>query len=259
LVKIDTIIHRADVPRTFGDRAGRYLQYRFIALIGATYRIQDLDISIEIAQFADDTHAYGWYALDRPDGAEVVTLGAEGYVEGNSLYFTQNNIVVTLSSLDGMDRAGDAMRLLAVTVSSRIGPVHPLPAQFAFFPEANRISPSQKFIPRDFLNIPDLNDVFTVDYLIDADTLVLFLTEDSSGEKYIGTMQFATSIGGSMAPTIPMKFDSDYGLVLDHPPAGRVLVGLKNFRLIGASGYDPTRDGTFVKKWVDGFASMVLP
>jgi len=246
-----SILTRSQAYERLGQLANQYWEYGFIGLGTATYTSGDVRVSAEIAQFEDAVHAYGFYSLVRPEGIATLQLGSEGYQQGHSLYFTQQEYVVTLSSLNESTQALPVMDLLAKSVSERIGDSAAVPLMFTLFPREHRIPASGKFFPVKFLDIPGLHAVFSVDYVIDGDSLTLFIAPDSSGEQFMNLTDYASSIGQMKLHPHGLGLDDGYSLSFPHPTYGVILAGLKQHELIGVVGYNHQTYGALVRKWVD--------
>lgn len=240
---------RAEAHEMPGEPAARYLAFGLVGRSTRNYVVSDIEISAQIAQFATSNDAYGLYAASRPDGITTFRLGAEGYVRGNAMHFTQRECVVSLTAEDEREAAADAMRLLAVTISTLIGDSGWVPEAFALFPEADRIIPSDKYYPASFLEIAGLDEVFTSSYVRDGDTLLLFLASDRGGTKYLSLMESVARSGWPSEPAVGFEFDEGYGSVFEHPKYGPVAAGLKSLRLIGAVGYRAEHDQANMRQW----------
>ncbi len=246
------IILGAEASESLDSSADLYRDYQLVGLVTTRYEVKGATVFVEIAQCATGTDAYGLYALTRPHGIDTYHLGVEGYLLGNSLYFTQEQYVVTLSTFDETENGPDAMRLLAVTISARIGTAGAIPDQFGLFPDENRVLPSARYYRTGFPDIPGLEQVFTVSYLFGSDTLLLFLAEDKGGTKFLGVREYAGRTASRTSPATDFAFDDNYGLTFSDEKHGVVLAGLKNLILVGAIGYDASRNEALVRRWIDG-------
>ena len=132
-------------------------------------------------------------------------------------------------------------------------------ADFALLPTANRVPGSEKFVESRFLDVPELNFVYTADYNISGDKFQLFMTRDYSGIKYINLRAAAGSIGDLESCSPPVVFDDDYGFAYDHPDYGPITVGLKNSRLVGIMGTDSKIPVTVFAAWVTHLPKPIPP
>ncbi|MBD3258146.1 hypothetical protein GF377_06910 [candidate division GN15 bacterium] len=115
------------------------------------------------------------------------------------------------------------------------------------FPSQYLIDDSFETHDSAYLGINGLNDVLTAQYVIDGIQVVLFVTEDRSGAKYLLLTEFATT--QSQVRPAPMPFDAGYSVLFNHLRAGRVLSGLKAGYLVGMVGYRDSM-AEFTDRWI---------
>ncbi len=238
------------------DLAATMEQYSLVGLAAGLYKGGRFALTAQILQFLQPLDAFGYYSIERPDGADTTSLGTEGYLSGRTFKFTQSNYVVTLSSGDLGDSTLQNILPVAITISAAIGSSPPLPEQFGLFPEKNEVVPSNRYFAGRFLEIDDITGVFTVDYFLSGDSLRLFLTDDGAGTKLAALVKASGQTMESSPAPPDFVFDNGYGILFDQEPYGMILAGLKEGRLIGAIGYNPEKDAQFVSEWVNGFTGL---
>lgn len=246
---------RADqVQSRLGAGAERYLTYHMVGIAVAEYTVKGNQIRVEIAQFADDSYAYGFYASLRPDGIPSRGLGSESYEAGLTTRFVKAEYVVSLSCKDDSEGAVSAREVIAREIDNRIGGRRMIPSFYILFPWGHKIAPSAKFHPYQFLDVAGLNRVYTTSYLFGKDTLVLFLTVDRSGQKFIRLREYAESIGRTVASPKGFDFDQGYSVAFSYPGRGIIVAGMKNGKLVGAVGYNPRDNKKLVTGWIKGLS-----
>lgn len=246
------IVRPDRAPAYFGPTAESYLIYQFIGLTAGTYQVQGGLIFVEIAQFADDSYAYGFYAGQRPDDAQIQPFGVEGYTTGNSTYFTKGDYVVTLS-VDG-DPSGlqSTLRSLIVAIAGKIEGSPRPPGYYMLFPHSGQLAASQKYYPWEFLGVPRFNQVYTADYASADNRFTLFLTMDESGVRFLALKEYAETLGGSVSVAEGFGFEPGLSVMFNIPGKGQIVAGLVRSKLVGAVGYNPAADEKRVKGWVTG-------
>lgn len=246
-------IIRPDKARNYlGQTAEQYLTYQMIGLAATTYATKDNITYVEIAQFADNSYAYGFYASLRPDGIAVKKLGAESYTMADTVYFTKGEFVITLSPENDNKSGRDAIDMISRTIEKKIDARNTLPLLFMLFPYAGKIYPSTGYCPFRFLDIPGFDQVYTTSYLNNNDTLVLFLTMDGSGEKYLHLREYAQALGKTLSNPEGFSFDKDYSVAFNYPEKGVIVAGLVRGKLVGAIGYNPGTNQRLTTGWVKG-------
>jgi hypothetical protein len=248
---IETVLPR-DADSLLKERRDQYLSYDFTGLVRSAYEVNNVPVSVEIAQFGSLEDAYGFYAGLRPDGISVTPLGTESFLLGSHRYFTRGEFVVTLTIEKDDSSHLAAQTVLAQQINSRISGSASPPPFFMLFPSAKKIVPSNKYYRGNFLNVSGLDKVYTTSYFTGGDTAVLFLTMDESGDKFLRLKEHADSLGKvSPAPT-SFVFDNGYSISFTHPTKGNIVAGLVRQKLVGIIGYDPDKNDRLAASWVQG-------
>jgi len=256
LIKADSIkIIRPDkASEYFGEQAETYLNYHLIGVASTILYSGNEKIFAEIMQLGDENRAYGLYALTRPDGIPIKRIGVECYTDGNSTYMTKGEYFVTFSLDENSESGQKIVDSLLFNLAHSIDAQSIMPGQFMFFPYKGKIFPSNHYHPYQYLGIPLLSEVFTTSYTSDTNTLVLFLTKDESGEKFISLKDFASQNGKIVEnPKGGYKFDQGYSVAFEYPGKGVIIAGLVKGKLLGATGFRPYEDDKLVKLWIEGF------
>lgn len=120
-------------------------------------------------------------------------------------------------------------------------------AMIGKFPRQDLIENSFEHHAAAFMGIEGLDEVISARYVVKDDSLMLFLSEDHSGLRFLRLSEFAAS--QSQVRPAPVAFDEGYSVVFHHRDLGWTLGGLKGGYLVGAASY---RDSslTFISRWV---------
>jgi len=243
-------------PDSLGNYQGiddsLYLDFNVIGLASAEYVVKGVPIKAEIAQCTEPQDAYGLYSQFRPDGQEVGDVGDESFELGGTRYMVRGPYFITVRVLDAADSTSDAASLLAQEIISRLGTQPRMPAFFILFPSSDKIPSSTRYYAYRFLGIPGIDQVFTTDYLVQGDTVTLFLALDESGLKFLKMKEFAADHGETIDVPRIFEFDSGYSLYFDNPELGKVIAGLARQKLVGAVPYDSRTEEHKVASWVKG-------
>ena len=104
---------------------------------------------------------------------------------------------------------------------------------FTFFPDSNLIESSHLYHATGFLGHTDLEAVYTAGYRMGEDSVLLFVTKDRAGTKYLELVAFASQQSQVTLAPGEILFDEHYSLVFNHPAHKQVLTGLKGGWLVG--------------------------
>jgi len=242
-------IKAVDSKEHLGGSAGHYLDYNFIGLTTAKYIVKEIPISVEIAEFASPEDAYGHYSVLRPNGAALIKMGTESYSIGASRYITQGHYVITMSTEDTTNDAAIAVSLLAHETVTRITDKPALPNWYILFPYKDKIPASTRYYAYNYLNMPDFNKVYTTDFLVNKDTVTIFLTHDTTGEQFIKIMDYANTVKKLEVPAM-IDFDKGYSVSFLHPKYGIIIAGMAREKVVGIINYNPEKHYSFIQTWV---------
>ncbi len=246
-----TTVPASGIEDYVGETARDYTAYGALALASATYTVKQIPVYAEVVQFLTPVDAYGFYARLRPDGIELLSLGAEGYANGNSLYFTAGEYAVTVSVQEDTKEQHEARSLLAHEINSRITQCL-TPQFFLLFPSNHRVLPSMKYYTNQYLGIAGIDSVYTISYLMEGDSAVFFLTVDLTGKKYIGLKEYARSLGEITPAPESFPYYERSGFIFDHPDHGRIVAGLVRGKLVGIVPYRHESYEHLGSLWVTG-------
>jgi hypothetical protein len=244
--------------RTFvGDSLWEYIDggaelyhtYGFVKVSTADYRASDVELVLDLYEFATPDGAYGLYSMLRPDNPDLVPLGVEGFFTGSSLDFVKGNVIARVIGFDETPATGEAIRNLATQIASLLPGTTARPAMFDLFPQEGVIANTDKMIGESFLGYAFLKSVYTRDYVVGSDTLTLFVLNDPDG---IALAEWFTQVSEkerSPVSLVDLPFDENYSLLITNPYYGDVLAGLRKGKLVGVIKFSD-RHFKFVSDWL---------
>lgn len=158
--------------------ADLYLACDFEELQVAEYgNAQKASIIVEVYRHRTPRDAFGIYSQERLPAADILPVGAQGYIEKNILNFVTGRYYVKISSANTGAEDRDVLQTFATKVEERLDEKGGLPALLTAFPAEGKRGNSEKYISRNFLGYPFLNAVFTADYELAGRKFRLFIIE----------------------------------------------------------------------------------
>ena len=233
-----------------GASAEMYLVYQMVGITAAKYSVGDKSVYVEIAQVGDNSAAYGYYARIRADGVALEKIGAEAFVVGNSLYMTKGNFAATISADD--ESGLDAARAIATEIAGQIDADLMIPRFFILFPFSGKVNPSGQYHPYQFLGIPGVDQVYSVKYGFEGDTLTLFMSRDDTADRFEMFKKYAESVSESIEHPVNMAVAQDSVIAFHSTDHGLIVTGHVQEKLIGAVGYKPEKHERLVSGWFKG-------
>lgn len=233
-----------------GKWSDDYISYNCAGVAATKYDVDGVPVYVEIAQCAESQDAYGLYASRRPVGVPITPPGTESFTVGTTRYFTHSEYVVTLSTEKESDST--AVNTLAQSIDNGIELRPGMPTFFILFPYRYRVAASAHYYAYNFLDIPNFNQVFTIDYLTHGDTATLFLAPDESGEQYLSLRAYVKNSGGSSEVPSTILFEGGHGVSFEHPNGKRIIAGLARGKVVGIVGSKGLPEETLLSKWVEG-------
>ncbi len=247
-----TKITRKQALTSLGERAAEYLSSLMIGTVSVMYKVDEDTIRAEITQFASTDDAYGFYSRLRPDGIALDGIDSESYFYKNKYKFTKGVYAVSLSLKRKSKDALKSFRKLAVEIASQIE-VPPRAQQFfLLFPYRGQVVPSRKYYSRDFMGVDGLDSVYTINYASDSDTLILFLTMDTSGAKFVNFSEWAENFGEAGMAPVEFDFPSGHSISFEHPDRGQIVAGIVRKKIAGVIGYKRESGIQLCSGWVKG-------
>lgn len=233
------------------NNASDYLNSLVIGIVRTSFQYNDKDVSVEIAQFATSNDAYGYYSQRRPNGIALDSMGAESFLQNDTLFFTNADYVVSVTTTADTNRIV-TIREVGKLIDSKFTTLSRPPQFFILFPYKNQIVPSQRFYSRNFLNIEGLDSVYTIDYTVDEDTLTLLLSMDTTGTKLVKLAEWGEEFGQVNSVPKEIEYPGGFAESFTHPELGQFVVGMVNNKLAGVIGYKRPTGIQLVPRWIQG-------
>ncbi len=252
-------IERSSEIRTFkGESLFEYINggaeiyhtYDFIEVATATYKINGIEMVVDIYRFENPDNAYGLFASFRPDNPAFVQLGAEGFSSPTSIDFVKGPFVVKVIGFEKSAEIEQAVFVLASEINGILPANDNRPQKFSIFPQGEIIEATDRVYAESFLGHKFLTDVYSRKFQIDGDTLMLFITEDGPGEKFARWFELGAADGSAEPASDDLLFDDGRAFVIENSYYGRIITGLKGEHLLGVINYsDDKKD--FLTEWLD--------
>jgi len=253
----DGLEKASEIRKFVGDSLWEYIDggaelyhtFGFVKVSTADYHSSDVELVLDLYEFKTPDGAYGLYSMLRPDNPELVRLGVEGFSTGSSLDFVKGNVLVRVIGFDETPATGKAIRALATQIAVLLPGTSDKPAMFDLFPAQGVIANTDKIIGESFLGQAFLKWVYTRDYVVDGDTLTLFVLNDPSGEALASWFTQVSEKERSPVSLVDLPFDEHYSLLVANPYYGDILAGLKSGKLLGVIKFSD-RHFKFVSDWL---------
>ena len=242
---------RTDISDSTLTNAVQYLNTLVIGLIRVTYENNGKNTFVEIAQFATANDAYGFYSQVRPVGVPFDNIGTESYYSNDTLRFTKSSFVVTVTSQEDSSRYS-RIKALATYVDQNIKAQTVQPMFFKLFPYRGQVVPSQKYYSLNFLGVEGLDEVYTIDFAVDEDTLTLFLTSDTAGTKFVELSDWGREFSEVTGAPVQFEYPDNFSLTFEHPQYGQIVAGMANRKLAGVIGYKRATGLELGSRWIQG-------
>jgi hypothetical protein len=148
-----------------------YLTYDFKEMGTSSYfDDQGRGLTIDIYRHGDRNNAFGIYSQERPNPANYMEIGAQGYYDYGVLNFVRGSYYVKVAGYDLEEFDEEMLSAVAKIVSQRIGGKKDLPGVLACFPKDALVKNSEKFIAANFLGHGFLHSAFVAQYRSDRST-----------------------------------------------------------------------------------------
>jgi hypothetical protein len=170
--------------------ADLYLACDFEELQVAEYgNPKKASIILEVYRHRTSRDAFGIYSQERLPDADVLPVGAQGYIDKNILNFVVGRYYVKISSANTGAEDREVLQSFATKVEENLGEREGLPALLTVFPAEGKKGNSEKYIARNFLGYPFFSAVFTADYELPGRKFRLFIIETADAKECRGIVQ----------------------------------------------------------------------
>jgi len=239
------------------------LDYGLSKLIHATYSHnanRKRQMSVDVYEMTCPLAAYGLYSCQRPDKAEEIRLGADGYWGEGKLGFVKESIYVLVKPPG--DAVGDmaAAMLIAGYVDGRL-PLPTLPPEMlGVFPPEDLIAHSQKYLVKDLLGHPFLGGGWQASYRYRGVTHGLFFItcQDSSDalQRYEKIAAHVSADGQILRQVPGLGRAAFSGMT---KAIGRLFVACGETCIVGAiECYDDERSVRLARTMMENLAKLKL-
>jgi len=230
--------------------AEMYHQYDFVEVATTQYRQGESEFIADIYRFGSPDNSFGMFSILRPEEFETAAYGAAGFADGPTVMFVKGEYMVNLLGYNASPAMVSAVQAAAGELNKILPGTADMPAMFSFFPADNRIAATEKIIAESYLGQAALTNIFTIDYEWAGDTVTLYMTDDSSGEKY---REWSVQAGAAKTqspdwPDCPYE-DGEHFQVADGY-YGLIIAGPKGGKLLGVVGYGEKHTATLAG-WVN--------
>jgi hypothetical protein len=226
-----------------------YHEYGFVRVATATYKDLLHEITMDIYEFDTPENAYGLYTRIRPAEPEISKLGVEGFKGEGTLDFVKGKYLARMTAFDMSPETTDLESKIAVVLDSIIPGTTSRPEQFSLFPKANMIPYTEMYYAEAYFGHSFLNQVYTQNYALGADTVTLFFCDDPGGEKYLKWSGLVENDEEQSAAIRDMPFDEGSGLIIPDNYFGDLVAGLKGGKLVGMVNYKAAHQ-KFLSDWL---------
>ena len=242
----DAAVRRSSEIQTFyGDSLWEYInggaelyhRYNFVEVATVDYKTETIEITVDIYRFDNAVNAYGLYSMIRPQKAGLLSLGVEGFASAGSLQFVKGEYFVNLIGYNESDATNHALAQAAQELNKLIPGTTSRPDAFDLFPEDKALCATDRYLAESFLGIGFLTHVFSQDYLLDADTVTLFLSQDEPSAKLLEWSKHAAESGKLDLAASDFPFDDGKAFITYDAYYGKIIAGLRKGKLVGMVGY----------------------
>ncbi len=198
-----------------------YIIYDFQELKVAEYKDEKkASVTVEVYEHKTPTHAFGIYSQERLPNANIIDVGAQGYIENNVLNFLIGPYYVKMTGYGTGAEDREVLLAFAKKVSENLEGQRALPSILFSFPEEGKKKNSEKYINRNFLGYSFFHSAFIADYELSGKKFKLFVIEGADqkdcGEMIEKYLQQSGSTGRNVVEGIYAISDPYHGEIEFH-------------------------------------------
>lgn len=252
-------IDRSSEPRIFVGQAlyeyinggaELYHSYKFVEVATADYKKGEIEMVVDIYKFNSSVNAFGLYSMLRPDEADLVQLGLEGFIAPSKIEFVKGDMLVRVIGYDDSDELGLALINLADELNKQLPGDTKLPTAFEPFPSANVIAGSAKYFAEAYLGQSFLTSVYCRDYQLDSSVVTLFLCDMDGSVKLLDWSRRAEEAGKLVDAPAGVAFAAGKAIGVNDGYYGQILAGMRGRRLVGIVGFSIVHQ-EFLNEWLE--------
>ena len=231
-------------------QAELYHQYNFVDVATTNYKAGDIEFETDIYRFSTPDDSYGLYSMFRNPEDDIIDMGVEGFVSPGRIMFTKGVYLVKVTGFDESEDSNRLMVELAEVFDNSLSGKETKPAAFDRFPADEIVAATDKYYAQSFMGQKFLNRVYAKGYVTVNDTITLFMTVDSLGDKYAQWQTLADNTGRKEDAPAEMSFDENYYFIYNDPFHGKIIVGLKSKMLVGLVNFSE-RSKYYLIAWLE--------
>jgi hypothetical protein len=241
--------------------ARMYLSFGFRSLVHARYKAREGDvpaIDLDIYDMGSELGAYGMYTNSRPEEADPMEWGSEGYTTDAAAVAWKGRFYIRAAvGAGGQAGAVAVERFIAAVVREAPGEAGP-PAELVALPKRGFIKNSDRYVARDLLGHAFLPGGMLARYEIDGAQLTLFYCEMesvSAASRAVAMLEEYERTEGRVIG--PEHTIGDGGFMAEDPGLGRVLVVRSGRVAAGTFGGSPDgrRARALLRRLITGLKS----
>lgn len=239
-------------PRTLYEyidgAADLYLTYDFEELKAAEYQNEKKSsVTVDVYFHKTPIQAFGIYSQERLPEGNFINVGAEGYVESDTLNFLTGPYYVKISGYNTGPEDQGILLTFAKKVSESLGEKGSLPPILSSFPEEGKKKHSEKFIAKNFLGYSFLHSAFTAEYELSGKKFRLFVIDGGRQECKVMIQKYLQQIGS------PPKDVTEGRYTLPDPYQGEIDLCWKGKKIWGILNVsEPTLRSKYLKLFEEG-------
>jgi hypothetical protein len=159
-----------------------YLSYDFQELIVAQYKKEgdEANISVEIYDMSGTENAFGIYGAERFPDNTFISMGTQGYLDGETLNFLVGQYYVKLMGFECGEMAEKYLRTFGEDITGRVADKGGFPDLLSVFPAEGRVANSEKYSLRNFMGYSFLRNGYMAEYNLDGMEFNCFLINAGS-------------------------------------------------------------------------------
>jgi hypothetical protein len=178
----------ADLWKKIDGAADLFISYGFRELQAADFvragsKLPEIEVSVY--NMGSDLNALGVYLQEKPEGAEKVGVGWEGYKSGEGLFFHKGFYYVKIIDLSNDSSLGAVSGEVARKIDGAINVQRQRVAEMEVFPAEAMVADSILYEHRDALGHGFLQRVFKANYTVGGKTATLFYCRNKDAEQLL--------------------------------------------------------------------------
>jgi len=168
-----------------------YLSYDFKELLVGQYKKEGslASLTIEIYDMGEGKNSFGIYSAERFPGSNFISVGNQGYWEGESLNFIVGKYYLKLLCYDCGEDSENSLKLFSQEISNKVKEKGSLPPLLERFPREGLVPNSERFILRNFLGMSFLHNGYVADYRLKDAEFECFFAEGKAEEEAEGMLR----------------------------------------------------------------------